>query len=376
MKLRLAFTLIYCCLFSISAYAQKFKVIHTLKQKPVVVNVSVIDFGLYSQKDTTININPREQSFLIPFRQPQYIYLTVTWDDNIKRSIRFLATEPSYNINADRNQKLSVGSSTSGNFQYKYENSENHKSELLMKQKFLLSQIDFRKSVKEAEIKVKKIKDSISKCIDYNNRKNYEENLDNVFGLYSLCRYAEYPLNNLRRNSIPDSIELLLNRLDKDIQNNPVAIALKGKLNVARSLLIGRNFDYNISLIDTLGEVVHLSQFKNKFLLIDFWATWCVPCRMETPYHLQAYRKYRDKNFQILSINLDDKKLEKVWLETINKDKSGEWVHFSDFDHLARTKYNIRFIPANILVNEHGVIVGKDLRGEKLQEKLQALFKN
>jgi thiol-disulfide isomerase/thioredoxin len=377
MKLKKIFLLLYCFTLSTITVAQTFKLaFNSAKQKPVSIQVSISDFAFYGKRDTLINLQTAEHLFSIPWQQPQYIRLTVNWNEKEKTSVQFMATTENYNIIADSTLKLSFHTNASNDFQVKYIHSENQKNELLKEQRYLLSQIDFSKSVKVAEAKIDQVKDSVAMLIDRNNKNNYEGNLDNLFGLYSLCQYSEYPLSNLRLTSIPDSIDILLKRLNREIQNSPVGLALKKKLDFAKKQVIGRDFQYDISLLDTLDSVIPFSTFKNKYLFVDFWATWCVPCLAETPYHLQAYHKYKGKNFQIVSISLDDRKAKESWLEMINRYKMNGWMQLSDYDRAASIKYNVRFIPANILINPNGVIIAKNLRAEQLLEKLRELFQH
>ncbi|HVX49322.1 MAG TPA: TlpA disulfide reductase family protein [Chitinophagaceae bacterium] len=126
---------------------------------------------------------------------------------------------------------------------------------------------------------------------------------------------------------------------------------------------------------DTTGKPVSLSQFRGKYVLVDFWASWCRPCRAENPNVVAAYNEYKDKNFTILSVSLDQRK--ENWVYAINMDHLA-WNHVSDLQYwnntVART-YHIESIPANFLVDPDGNIIAKDLRGEELASKLQQILK-
>lgn len=119
----------------------------------------------------------------------------------------------------------------------------------------------------------------------------------------------------------------------------------------------------DISLPDTAGKMIRISDFKGKYVLIDIWASWCVPCRQENPFLLKAYAKYKGADFEIIGITRDKKTAKEEWLEAIKKDKIGLWTQLSDFDEVAQKTYNIRFLPSNYLINPEGIIVAKDLRG-------------
>lgn len=130
-----------------------------------------------------------------------------------------------------------------------------------------------------------------------------------------------------------------------------------------------------ISLPTVSGEQVMLSSFKGKYVLVDFWASWCRPCRMENPNVVAAYNKYKDKNFTVLGVSLDDDK--DKWQEAIAKDGL-TWTHISDlkgWESVAARTYGIESIPSNVLVGPDGKVIARDLRGEALEEKLAEVIK-
>ncbi len=126
---------------------------------------------------------------------------------------------------------------------------------------------------------------------------------------------------------------------------------------------------------DTTGKPVSLSQFKGKYVLVDFWASWCRPCRAENPNVVAAYNEFKDKNFTILSVSLDQRK--ENWVYAIKADNL-TWNHVSDLQYwsnaVART-YHVESIPANFLLDPNGNIIAKNLRGEELAQRLSELIK-
>jgi peroxiredoxin len=125
---------------------------------------------------------------------------------------------------------------------------------------------------------------------------------------------------------------------------------------------------------DTTGNPVTLSSFRGKYVLVDFWASWCRPCRQENPNVLAAYKQYNTRNFTVLGVSLD--RARQPWIQAIQEDGL-TWTHVSDlkfWNNEVAAKYKIQQIPQNLLLDPSGKIIGKNLRGPDLQARLKGIF--
>ena len=156
-----------------------------------------------------------------------------------------------------------------------------------------------------------------------------------------------------------------VNGLAMLLSNNPVAV---GKPNVGTTAP-------EISQLTPDGKTVTLSSLRGNYVLLDFWAAWCRPCRAENPNVVKNYKKYADKGFTIYQVSLDKKKED--WVKAIEKDDLGAWHHVSDLQYWQSApagKYGVRSIPSNFLLDPEGVIIAVDLRGPYLGQKLTEIY--
>ncbi len=131
-----------------------------------------------------------------------------------------------------------------------------------------------------------------------------------------------------------------------------------------------------IALPSPEGDTIRLSSTKGSIVLLDFWASWCAPCRIENPNLVKAYSMYHNRGFQIFQVSLD--KTKEAWIKGIQDDKLEKWIHVSDIKYWNSSVvplYKIESIPANYLLDKEGRVIASNLRGDALQKKLAELFK-
>ncbi len=173
----------------------------------------------------------------------------------------------------------------------------------------------------------------------------------------------------------PSDAKTYLADLSPELNASEITQELKNNLELMGKAEIGTKAP-EFSAPSPDGKTIALSDALGKYTIIDFWASWCKPCRVENPNVVKVYNQYHDKGLNIISVSLDKADQKDKWLQAIKDDKM-DWFHVSNLefwsDPIAK-QYSVRSIPATFLLDENGVIIDKDLRGAALEAKIATLL--
>ncbi|MFT3823016.1 MAG: TlpA disulfide reductase family protein [Chitinophagaceae bacterium] len=186
--------------------------------------------------------------------------------------------------------------------------------------------------------------------------------------LYAVSQYAGYDIN-------PVKVEPLFDKLSPALKQSIAGKQFKERIELSKKLDIGK-YALDFTQNDTAGIAVSLASFKGKYVLVDFWASWCGPCRAENPNVVKAFNKYNAKGFTVLGVSLDRPGQKDKWLQAIYKDGL-TWTHVSDlafWNNAVAKLYGVLAIPQNYLLDPQGKIVAKNIRGEELDKALEKLL--
>lgn len=229
-----------------------------------------------------------------------------------------------------------------------------------LKKLYMANNIAAAEALQQSGIKLEKEENSAIVKLIKDNPKNYAS------------AYLAYQLNSY--DTKLENAQTAFNNLDASVQESYYAKKLKDIIDRLKSTAIGSKAP-EFTASDLNGKDISLSSFKGKYVLLDFWASWCSPCRQENPNVVKAYAQFKDKNFAILSFSLDESK--EAWQQAVASDKL-TWTQVSDLKGWASSvanQYGIQSIPSNLLLDPDGKIIAKDLRGDDLIQALSITLK-
>lgn len=302
-------------------------------------------------------------------QEPNMYWITFSTNSTANPNVIFYVDpgKTEINFNMDSLQNLSI---KGGQSQTDYEEYKMTMLSFSLRQQELVNQYNSARNnndistmqAKQAEFEklTGEVKDGLKNFV-----KTHPKSAVSGFIIYS--EYAN-PIFTIKE------VEEVVGYLDKTILNTKFGKLAQERLNNARGTTIGytaTNFTQNTPE----GKPIKLSDYKGKVVLVDFWASWCGPCRAENPNVVAAYQKYKDKGFTVLGVSFDQSK--EKWQDAIQKDHL-TWDHVSDLKGWGNEVgkiYNITSIPQNLLIDKEGKILDKNLRGPALEEKLAEIFK-
>jgi peroxiredoxin len=198
-------------------------------------------------------------------------------------------------------------------------------------------------------------------------KKFIAENPDSYISLITLGSYAY--------SADYSDVAPLFNGLSDKVKQTVIGRHFAERLPHMRAVALGA-IAPEFAEADTAGKLVGLSSFRGKYVLVDFWASWCGPCRAESPNLVKAFNHYKDKNFTVLGVSLDSPDGKERWLAAIHKDGL-PWAQVSDLKYWnseTATLYGVNAIPQNFLLDPDGKIIAKNLRGDELENTLQQVL--
>jgi peroxiredoxin len=223
--------------------------------------------------------------------------------------------------------------------------------------------------------KDKALMDSLTKVYDQAEKDEHDatisyaqSNPSSIVGAWAIAK-------NMLFDPDPEVLKKAFAAFAPSVQQSKYGKQIKKALDIAERIATGQPAP-EFTMNDTTGKPVSLSSFKGRFVLVDFWASWCGPCRRENPNVVAIFAKYGGKDFTILGVSLDDQK--EPWLKAISNDHLA-WNQVSDlkgWKNAAADLYGVKSIPSNFLVDPDGKIIGHNLRGDALEEALAKALKS
>ncbi|MBT2559785.1 TlpA family protein disulfide reductase [Pedobacter sp. ISL-68] len=345
-----------------------------VKEKPKLVILQKVALDGYTLKKDTLAVLHQRVSYSESFKEPELFVVNIQWNDKPETSTSFWSgSKTDISVTDKYEAKLAVCSVNL--FLAKVSSLDNRVKSYKALSDSLVRKVSYlNRKTEDVEAEIGKIRDSIENVIDSEIYLKTVRSFPNeAIGLYALTRYADRPITDQRIKTEPDKISELLDGMGEAVRKMPSAGILESNIDLSKRMSIGKVLQ-DVSLLDTAGRAVSVRGIKAKYILIDFWASWCGPCRQQAPLLLREFKKYSSNGFSIVSISRDSPALKKNWLRAIKQDKISIWYQLSDFANVAQKAYGIKYIPTNYLIDSNGIIIARNLNGDGLSKLLQQLF--
>ncbi len=374
--MKLTFYIILATLISSLSFAQKQT---TTKTFPIKIEGEIARFDgktiflhhKWEEKDITdsAKINKGKFTFNLKSVDPNMYWFTLSNDINAQPNYIFFADNAPIKVRllAD---SLPFSSIQAGQSQNDYVDYRLIISNFITIQQKM--QTDFNQAVQNGDMNTQN-----AIRTEYQNlNQKYIEGLKSFIRTHPKSAVAGYVIySDFNNPNIPlKEVEEALGYIDKSVAETKFIKLANKRIDLIRGTTVGYTAN-NFSQTSTDGKKVSLSDFKGKYVLIDFWASWCRPCRMENPNVVAAYNRFKNKGFTVLGVSMDSNR--DPWLAAIQQDNL-TWTHVSDlkgWGNEVGKLYGVTGIPQNYLIDKEGKIVAKDLRGPALDEKLAEIIK-
>lgn len=374
--MKLTFYIILATLISSLSFAQKQT---TTKTFPIKIEGEIARFDgktiflhhKWEEKDITdsAKINKGKFTFNLKSVDPNMYWFTLSNDINAQPNYIFFADNAPIKVRllAD---SLPFSSIQAGQSQNDYVDYRLIISNFITIQQKM--QTDFNQAVQNGDMNTQN-----AIRTEYQNlNQKYIEGLKSFIRTHPKSAVAGYVIySDFNNPNIPlKEVEEALSYIDKSVAETKFIKLANKRIDLIRGTTVGYTAN-NFSQTSTDGKKVSLSDFKGKYVLIDFWASWCRPCRMENPNVVAAYNRFKNKGFTVLGVSMDSNR--DPWLAAIQQDNL-TWTHVSDlkgWGNEVGKLYGVTGIPQNYLIDKEGKIVAKDLRGPALDEKLAEIIK-